>query len=50
MYVLNQIYNENSFLAIKKIKDRSIDCIYIDIPYLLQKGGGIVETFWKKIN
>lgn len=38
-YALNQIYNEDSYLAIKKIKDKSVDCIYIDIPYLYQIGG-----------
>lgn len=33
-YKLNEIYNEDSYLAIKNIPDKSIDCIYTDIPYL----------------
>lgn len=42
-YKLNEIYNEDSYKAIKKIPDKSVDCIYTDIPYELQsngKGGG----------
>jgi len=38
-YELNKIYNEDSYEAIKKIPDNSIDCIYVDVPYLYQKGG-----------
>lgn len=33
-YELNKIYNEDSYQAIKDIPDKSIDCIYVDIPYL----------------
>ena len=32
-YELNNIYNEDSYKAIKDIPDNSIDCIYTDIPY-----------------
>lgn len=39
-YELNQIYNEDSYKAIKEIPDKSIDCIYVDIPYIIQSGGG----------
>jgi DNA modification methylase len=38
-YELNKIYNEDSYKAIKDIPDKSIDCIYTDVPYLYQKGG-----------
>lgn len=38
-YELNNIYNEDSYLAIKKIPDKSIDLIYVDVPYLMKKGG-----------
>ena len=39
-YELNKIYNEDSHKAIKDIPDKSIDCIYTDIPYLYETGGG----------
>lgn len=38
-YKLNEIYNEDSYEAIKKIPDKSVDCIYVDIPYLFESGG-----------
>lgn len=40
-YIKNNIYNEDSYLAIKKIKDNSIDLIVTDPPYLIEntKGG-----------
>lgn len=38
-YELNNIYNEDSYSAVKKIENNSVDCIYIDIPYLYYKGG-----------
>jgi DNA modification methylase len=38
-YELNKIYNEDSYKAIKDIPDNSIDCIYVDVPYLLKPGG-----------
>ena len=38
-YELNKIYNEDSYKAIKDIPDKSVDCIYTDVPYLYQKGG-----------
>ena len=39
-YELNKIYNVDSYEAIKEIPDKSIDCIYTDIPYLYESGGG----------
>jgi DNA modification methylase len=38
-YKLNEIYNEDCYEAIKKIPDKSVDCIYTDVPYLMQSGG-----------
>lgn len=38
-YELNNIYNEDSYQAIKNIPDKSVDCVYVDVPYLMQKGG-----------
>ena len=38
---MNKILLGNAYELIKKIPDKSIDCIYTDIPYLyLQNGGG----------
>ena len=38
-YELNNIYNVDSYIAVKDIPDKSIDCIYTDIPYLYVSGG-----------
>ena len=38
-YELDNIYNEDCYKAIKKIPDKSIDLVYIDIPYLIENGG-----------
>lgn len=38
-YKLNEIYCEDSYEAIKNIPDKSVDLIYVDVPYLYQKGG-----------
>lgn len=35
----NQVYNVDCYKAIKDIPDKSIDCIYTDIPYLYVNGG-----------
>lgn len=39
MYQLNRIYNVDSYLAVKDFPDCSVDCIYIDAPYLYNKRG-----------
>lgn len=39
-YELNNIYNEDSYKAIKDIPDNSIDLIIIDPPYDFDTGGG----------
>lgn len=36
---LNKIHLGDSYELIKQIPDKSVDCIYTDIPYLYQKGG-----------
>ena len=38
-YKPNNIYNVDSYIAIKDIPDKSIDLIYVDVPYLYQEGG-----------
>ena len=38
-YEYNNIYNEDSYKAIKDIPDNSIDCIYTDVPYLFDSHG-----------
>lgn len=38
-YERNNIYNVDSYKAIKEIPDKSIDLIYTDIPYLILSGG-----------
>jgi len=40
MLELNKIHLGNSYNLIKQIPDKSIDCIYTDIPYLYESGGG----------
>lgn len=36
---LDKIYNADCYTAVQNIPDKSIDCVYIDIPYLHKKGG-----------
>lgn len=38
IFELDTIYNEDCYKAIKDIPDKSIDCIYVDIPYLYNQG------------
>lgn len=35
----NKIYNEDCYKAIKDLPDKSVDLVYIDIPYLIDDGG-----------
>ena len=37
---LNKIHLGDSYELIKQIQDKSIDCIYTDVPYLYQETGG----------
>ena len=48
-YKLNEIYNEDCYEAIKKIPDKSVDCIYTDIPYLYDSVGGGDSELAKRI-
>ena len=41
---LDIIYNEDCYSGIKKIPDKSIDLVYIDIPYLIENGGGTKKS------
>jgi len=43
MLELNKIHLGDSYKLIKEIPDKSIDCIYTDVPYLLQQGGNRAE-------
>lgn len=36
----NKIYLGDCYELIKQIPDKSVDCIYVDIPYLYETGGG----------
>ena len=38
--IINTIQLGDCYELIKKIPDKSIDLVYIDIPYLMGKGGG----------
>ena len=35
----NHIYNEDCYQAIKEMPDKSVDLVYIDIPYLIEANG-----------
>ena len=39
-YELDNVYNEDCYQAIKNIPTKSIDLVYIDIPYDLEDNGG----------
>ena len=43
MLEINKVYNADSYIAIKEIPDKSIDCIYTDIPYFMVAGVGIAS-------
>ena len=46
--MLNTITLGDSYELIKDIPDNSIDCIYIDIPYLYEKGGAGTSEMSKR--
>ena len=48
-YKPNNIYNVDCYKAIKEIPDKSIDSIYVDIPYLYDNGGGGYSELSKRI-
>lgn len=49
---LDIIYNEDCYSGIKKIPDKSVDLVYIDIPYLMTNGpatqGDLAQRIGKK--
>jgi DNA modification methylase len=47
---LNKIHLGNSYELIKQIPDNSIDCIYTDVPYLMQSGGKGGGEFGNRIH
>lgn len=49
MFEINNIYNVDSYKAIKEIPDKSIDMIYTDIPYLIERGGSGQSELSKRI-
>lgn len=44
-YELNTTHNVDSYKAIKDIPDKSIDCIYTDVPYLMPNSRGASGGF-----
>lgn len=38
-YEIDNIYNVDCYEAMKKIPDKSIDCIYVDVPYKFVDNG-----------
>jgi DNA modification methylase len=49
MLELNKIHLGDSYELIKQIPDKSIDCIYVDVPYLYKKGGKSGLLFGKRM-
>lgn len=49
MLEINKIHLGDSYELIKQIPDKSIDCIYTDIPYLYDVGGGGSSDLAKRI-
>ena len=47
-FELDNIYNEDCYKAIKDIPDKSIDCIYTDVPYLFDNGGAGTSELGKR--
>lgn len=41
--MINNIILGDCYELIKKIPDNSIDCVYIDVPYLFDKGGNVIH-------
>jgi len=46
---VNKIYHGDSYKLIKDIPDNSVDCIYTDVPYLYDSGGGGSSELSKRI-
>src|SRR5690554_1759250 len=50
MIELNKVYLGDSYELIKNIPDKSVDCIYVDIPYEMQSGGKGGGAFGDRIH
>lgn len=48
--MINTITLGDSYKLIKNIPDKSIDCIYIDIPYIIRHGGNSESPLSKRID
>lgn len=46
----NKIYLGDSYELIKQLPDKSVDCIYTDVPYLMQSGGKGGGAFGDRIH
>lgn len=44
-YEIDNVYCEDCYKAIKDIPDKSIDCIYTDVPYLMPNRRGLSGSF-----
>lgn len=49
MITPNNIYLGDCYELIKQVEEKSIDCIYTDIPYLFDSGGGGSSKLSKRI-
>lgn len=47
---INKIHLGDSYELIKQIPDKSIDCVYTDVPYLMQSGGKGGGAFGERIH
>jgi DNA modification methylase len=50
MLELNKIHLGDCYELIKQIPDKSVDCIYTDVPYLMQNGGKGAGAFGKRVH
>lgn len=48
--MINQVINGNCYEIVKNIPDKSIDCIYVDAPYLYKQGGAGTSEIAKRSN
>ena len=46
---INKIVLGDSYKLIKELPDKSVDCIYTDLPYLIESGGGGHSELAKRI-
>ena len=50
MLEINKIHLGDSYTLIKEIPDKSVDCIYTDVPYEMQSGGKGGGAFGDRIH